>query len=346
MSLALVAVIMFSGHLRMSEIVSQQGRVWNVVPQFPAFLLFLICALAEVNRPPFDLAEARDRAGGGLPHRVLGHQVRAVLPGRVRQHRDHLRGRGDAVPRRVARVVAVRRRVGVARAGAVVRAEGHGDRLRDDPDPGDAATDALRPPDELRVEVPDPPRVVLGLGDGSHRRPAGPVWRRVPRSRNDHGPGVDRRDLPRDESGQAGARNEEATRSTRERRTDDVASGRAPAGGALVGAHEGLRDRLQADLPARQHRAVPEGDRRAAAARPHGPAPLEPARERPGEVHRLRAVRLRVPGRRDLGRGRGQRSRRSGQPRRAAREGLTRSTTCAASCAVSASRRARRARSR
>jgi hypothetical protein len=41
----------------------------------------------------------------------------------------------------------------------------------------------------------------------------------------------------------------------------------------------------------------------------HRPAPAEPARQRPGEVHRLRAVRVRVPGRRDLGRGRGQRPR-------------------------------------
>ena len=46
------------------------------------------------------------------------------------------------------------------------------------------------------------------LGDGSHRRPARPVRRGLPRSGNDHRPGFDRRDLPRDGSGQAGARNE------------------------------------------------------------------------------------------------------------------------------------------
>jgi NADH-quinone oxidoreductase subunit H len=66
MSLALVSVLMFSGHLTMSEVVAAQGRVWNVIPQFPAFVIFLICALAETNRPPFDLAEAETELVAGF----------------------------------------------------------------------------------------------------------------------------------------------------------------------------------------------------------------------------------------------------------------------------------------
>jgi NADH-quinone oxidoreductase subunit H len=66
MGLALVAVLMYSGHLRMSEIVAAQGSVWNVIPQFPAFVVFLICALAETNRPPFDLAEAESELVAGF----------------------------------------------------------------------------------------------------------------------------------------------------------------------------------------------------------------------------------------------------------------------------------------
>ena len=65
MGLALVALLMFSGHLRMSEIVDAQDKVWYAIPQFPAFVVFLICALAEVNRPPFDLAEAESELVAG-----------------------------------------------------------------------------------------------------------------------------------------------------------------------------------------------------------------------------------------------------------------------------------------
>jgi NADH-quinone oxidoreductase subunit H len=65
MGLALVALLMFAGHLRMSEIVDAQDKVWYAIPQFPAFVVFMICALAEVNRPPFDLAEAESELVAG-----------------------------------------------------------------------------------------------------------------------------------------------------------------------------------------------------------------------------------------------------------------------------------------
>ena len=88
MGLALVALLMFSGHLRTSEIVDAQTRVWYAIPQFPAFVVFLICALAEVNRPPFDLAEAESElvAGfhteySGIPFAMfmLGEYVNTVV---------------------------------------------------------------------------------------------------------------------------------------------------------------------------------------------------------------------------------------------------------------------------
>jgi NADH-quinone oxidoreductase subunit H len=66
MGLALVAVLMYSGHLSLSAIVAQQDAMWNVIPQFPAFVAFLICGLAETNRPPFDLAEAETELVAGF----------------------------------------------------------------------------------------------------------------------------------------------------------------------------------------------------------------------------------------------------------------------------------------
>jgi NADH-quinone oxidoreductase subunit H len=65
MGLALVAVLMWSGELSMSGIVEEQERLWNVIPQFPAFVLYAIAALAETNRPPFDLPEAESELVAG-----------------------------------------------------------------------------------------------------------------------------------------------------------------------------------------------------------------------------------------------------------------------------------------
>ena len=65
MGLSLVAVLMYSGTLSMSGVVAAQGRIWNVIPQFPAFVIYLICGLAETNRPPFDLPEAESELVAG-----------------------------------------------------------------------------------------------------------------------------------------------------------------------------------------------------------------------------------------------------------------------------------------
>jgi NADH-quinone oxidoreductase subunit H len=65
MGLGVVAVAMYTGTLQMSEIVARQDTVWNIVPQFPAFALFGAAALAENNRPPFDLAEAESELVAG-----------------------------------------------------------------------------------------------------------------------------------------------------------------------------------------------------------------------------------------------------------------------------------------
>jgi NADH-quinone oxidoreductase subunit H len=66
MGLALVAVVMYSGQLSMSGIVASQADIWNVIPQFPAFVIYLISGLAETNRPPFDLAEAETELVAGF----------------------------------------------------------------------------------------------------------------------------------------------------------------------------------------------------------------------------------------------------------------------------------------
>ncbi|WP_308909641.1 NADH-quinone oxidoreductase subunit NuoH [Pseudokordiimonas caeni] len=67
----LVCVLMAVGSLNLSDVVNaQSGGFWNwyFIPFFPIFIIFFISALAETNRPPFDLPEAEAEL-------VAGYQV-------------------------------------------------------------------------------------------------------------------------------------------------------------------------------------------------------------------------------------------------------------------------------
>jgi NADH-quinone oxidoreductase subunit H len=66
MGLSVIALIMMTGTLSLKEIsVQQAGMNWNVFYQPVGFLIFLICAFAETNRTPFDLAECESELIGG-----------------------------------------------------------------------------------------------------------------------------------------------------------------------------------------------------------------------------------------------------------------------------------------
>ena len=54
----IINVLLCVGSLNLSDIVLAQERIWFIVPLFPMFVIFFISALAETNRPPFDLPEA------------------------------------------------------------------------------------------------------------------------------------------------------------------------------------------------------------------------------------------------------------------------------------------------
>ena len=66
MGLSIIALLMMTGTLSLKEIsVQQAGMDWNVFYQPVGFFIFLICAFAETNRTPFDLAECESELIGG-----------------------------------------------------------------------------------------------------------------------------------------------------------------------------------------------------------------------------------------------------------------------------------------
>ena len=68
----LVTVLMCVGSLNLSEIVMAQKNLWFFIPLFPMFIIFFISALAETNRPPFDLPEAESELVAGYQTEYSG----------------------------------------------------------------------------------------------------------------------------------------------------------------------------------------------------------------------------------------------------------------------------------
>jgi NADH-quinone oxidoreductase subunit H len=66
MGLSVVGVLMLSESLSLVKIVSAQSKAWFILLQPIGFLIFLICAIAETNRAPFDLPEAETELVAGF----------------------------------------------------------------------------------------------------------------------------------------------------------------------------------------------------------------------------------------------------------------------------------------
>ncbi|MDZ4339876.1 MAG: NADH-quinone oxidoreductase subunit NuoH [candidate division NC10 bacterium] len=72
LALSVIGVVMWTGSLSLVEIVEGQAGSWygivprwNIFPQFFGFLIFLVSSNAELNRAPFDLAEAETELVAG-----------------------------------------------------------------------------------------------------------------------------------------------------------------------------------------------------------------------------------------------------------------------------------------
>ena len=63
---SIMGVLMISGSLDLVKIVEAQSKVWNIVYQPVAFVIYVIAALGELNRIPFDLPEAETELVAGF----------------------------------------------------------------------------------------------------------------------------------------------------------------------------------------------------------------------------------------------------------------------------------------
>ena len=68
----IINVLLCVGSLNLKDIVLAQDNMWFVFPLFPMFVIFFISALAETNRPPFDLPEAEAELVAGYQTEYSG----------------------------------------------------------------------------------------------------------------------------------------------------------------------------------------------------------------------------------------------------------------------------------
>ena len=68
----IINVLLCVGSLNLNDIVVAQKNIWFVIPLFPMFVIFFISALAETNRPPFDLPEAEAELVAGYQTEYSG----------------------------------------------------------------------------------------------------------------------------------------------------------------------------------------------------------------------------------------------------------------------------------
>ena len=68
----IINVLLCVGSLNLKDIVLAQEKLWFIIPLFPMFVIFFISALAETNRPPFDLPEAEAELVAGYQTEYSG----------------------------------------------------------------------------------------------------------------------------------------------------------------------------------------------------------------------------------------------------------------------------------
>ena len=103
----IITVLLCVGSLNLTDIVKAQDSGWGLfgwfwLPLLPMFVIFFISALAETNRPPFDLVEAESELVAGFMVEYGSDPLHDVHARRIRGDRHHVRHGHHPVPGRLA----------------------------------------------------------------------------------------------------------------------------------------------------------------------------------------------------------------------------------------------------
>ena len=107
----IITVLLCVGSLNLTAIVEAQDSAagacfgWYWLPLFPMFVIFFVSALAETNRPPFDLVEAESELVAGFMVEYGSTPYMMFMLGEYVADRHHVRHDHDPVPRRLAAAV-------------------------------------------------------------------------------------------------------------------------------------------------------------------------------------------------------------------------------------------------
>ena len=108
LTLAVLAVLIPAGSFRLSRHrrLPAEPTLWNFIPQFIGFLVFLVASFAETNRLPFDLPEAESELVAGFHTEYGAMRFALFFHGRVHEHGGAVGARRDALLRRLEPAVA------------------------------------------------------------------------------------------------------------------------------------------------------------------------------------------------------------------------------------------------
>jgi NADH-quinone oxidoreductase subunit H len=86
MLIIIATVALLAGSFNINDIVNMQDTIWNIIPMCLGFVVFFFCAIAECERPPFDIAEAETELVEGWQTEYAGMKWGLIMLG------DYLRG--------------------------------------------------------------------------------------------------------------------------------------------------------------------------------------------------------------------------------------------------------------